>query len=639
MSQASRPPQPDNTTGLDDQQIFADRTQANADNVTPSASHASTDDSDRRAQDHTSYHATTFDFPTLDRNGSVEHLEDLSTRRYRTPPAAPSSLGARHRASMMAQSAMADSTPAFADDQYDMVDDLSEISTDDHEIVSLISTDDDTSDDSVLTPEETVVPSPQQEDDDTDRQEHVEEPMTLSEADSRSSYAAIRWRELKEENELFDSYMSEDMETPRQSTVRDMSSRCSREKRALMPPCHLPSRASPLKAAKSTQQENLIGRLISRPCSKSMALAVAGIAMLGLLIDILLFGYTSQYNMPSGDVVGRASARREALSSQFASITVETYVEKGPDAEHLVPQPVPTGTNVFGQTLYASQQDVRHDVVYPAHMVFSLPHLYTSTLKYREVKGTVSVQRGRIELNATQVKLADGIYAIALDPMDAYGFITYHGNMTNGDFTIRHDFGYDVWSHALLDHWRTDISKMAMKDLAAARKTAHDFKGFMQVECGAGAAATKNVAARLAGNITKDLQVLGTKALSVADKAAEVARSASWEIQRQMLWAEYYAGQAVDEVMALAEKAISSVGKMASWGKKSAKAAVPDTQRTVDSLKLAPERAMSLRRKFLEKTEATNAIDNKEDQFWRTFYRATEKSARENAAAIDTKED
>ncbi|KJX99069.1 hypothetical protein TI39_contig374g00030 [Zymoseptoria brevis] len=103
----------------------------------------------------------------------------------------------------------------FADSQYDMLDDMSEISTDDHDTASIASHDDQTGQ---LTPEQTAS--------DIEGEEDKIEDMTLSPSvavKSKSSNTSQHLRQTQAENDLIDSYMSDDLETPRQSTVGRMA--------------------------------------------------------------------------------------------------------------------------------------------------------------------------------------------------------------------------------------------------------------------------------------------------------------------------------------------------------------------------------------------------------------------------------
>ncbi|KAK5698617.1 hypothetical protein LTR97_006263 [Elasticomyces elasticus] len=170
--------------------------------------------------------STAFSFPTLSPDGSLEDLRQSPRRFPPTPPAALSSLGAARR--MAETKNMSESTSSFADSQYDMVDDLSEISSEDHDTASLGSTDH--IDDDIATDEEESFAerAAQLEADqgleldaqhDEDEDELVRS-LTESEADVDQAVDGQSQSEsFDEEGHTVESFLSEDLETPRQSTV------------------------------------------------------------------------------------------------------------------------------------------------------------------------------------------------------------------------------------------------------------------------------------------------------------------------------------------------------------------------------------------------------------------------------------
>ncbi|KAK4505698.1 hypothetical protein PRZ48_003663 [Zasmidium cellare] len=188
-----------------------------------------------RQQQHTSspsepppIHPFNFNFPTLDIDGSVPDITAHQTRRYPpTPPAALSSLGAKSK--MDRAENVSESEGSFADSQYDMLDDMSDISTDDHETASIASNN---GDDGQLTPDEAGSEADAEESNIAfeDEAQMPTPPSTTASYDdlrtegvssSRRSYSNNQ-QSTKAANDLIDvmdSYMSEDMETPRQSTM------------------------------------------------------------------------------------------------------------------------------------------------------------------------------------------------------------------------------------------------------------------------------------------------------------------------------------------------------------------------------------------------------------------------------------
>lgn len=148
-------------------------------------------------------HPAAFSFPTLSPDGSVDDISTLSPRRRQpAPPAALSSLAAR----MADRGSMVDSTSSLADSTYDMVDDVSEISSDDHDTASLLSVENEISNEGLIVTNDN-------DDDDDDSVVDVEEmPHETREPISHP-------QDLSHAEAACDSFLSDDLDTPRQSTV------------------------------------------------------------------------------------------------------------------------------------------------------------------------------------------------------------------------------------------------------------------------------------------------------------------------------------------------------------------------------------------------------------------------------------
>ncbi|KAK3697839.1 hypothetical protein LTR37_017230 [Vermiconidia calcicola] len=159
------------------------------------------------------HQAAEFEFPTLTPDGSVTDLAIIPTVAHsRTPPAALSSAGAKLRT-------FRNMSDSGADSDYDMVDDVSETSLDDQDTASFASTERAMSEDGQLTP------------DDTDGLESIadtEEERDTANADLEDDTALLEPSDTvrpiletldREENALLDSYLTEDLDTPRQSVL------------------------------------------------------------------------------------------------------------------------------------------------------------------------------------------------------------------------------------------------------------------------------------------------------------------------------------------------------------------------------------------------------------------------------------
>lgn len=180
--------------------------------------------------------------PTLNTDGSIDDLTAHESRHHtRTPPAALSTLGARIKMEQRSnRDNMSDSTSSFEDGQYDMIDDLSEISNDDHETASVASgtdeqrtpADTDSEEDSMLL---------------VDGQHQPSTPPRPTSAQS-AFYLPVGAHAPGFHEGLVQSYASEDLQTPRQSTLTEPLAAARRS--TLVP--------SDLQASQSDQEANHI---------------------------------------------------------------------------------------------------------------------------------------------------------------------------------------------------------------------------------------------------------------------------------------------------------------------------------------------------------------------------------------------
>ncbi|KXT00531.1 hypothetical protein AC579_8829 [Pseudocercospora musae] len=184
-------------------------------------------------------HPFDFTFPTLNVDGSTDELTAHQTRTYRTPPAALSALGARARMPPHPDTSTG-SASSQSNDQWELIDNLSDISNDDHDTASITSNDP-TSDDGELTPDHANSEDELDGHDDTLDQNTVRglppeqagrlptptrttaslvDVLREPSASPRPSLTSSRLRQVRAENDLIDSYMSENQETPTQSTIQ-----------------------------------------------------------------------------------------------------------------------------------------------------------------------------------------------------------------------------------------------------------------------------------------------------------------------------------------------------------------------------------------------------------------------------------
>lgn len=149
--------------------------------------------------------ADSLTFPLLESDGSLPDLRELSFSppRFRTTPAALSSLAAR-----MAAAQDLESSVESLEGHYDMMEDVSEVSTEDgRETASLTSTDHDG--EGELTPDE----------DDAVDENGQDTDMDFGSVGDLAGTLRVNQEQI-EANRILDSYMTDDMDTPRQSLIR-----------------------------------------------------------------------------------------------------------------------------------------------------------------------------------------------------------------------------------------------------------------------------------------------------------------------------------------------------------------------------------------------------------------------------------
>ncbi|KAF2774068.1 hypothetical protein EJ03DRAFT_379809 [Teratosphaeria nubilosa] len=394
-------------------------------------------------------------FPTLSPDGSVEELP----RYYDTPPAALSSLGARLR---MADPLSA-STSSLADSQYDMIDDLSEISNEDQETASLASTEgrESENEDLVAQPEAFAV-------DEVGQARLEEQLQSLESNDSQESSDDEHMTPL-------DSFLSDDLETPRQSTMPYFS----RPPKPFSLSASMPDLKSWPQAPRK-QAKTILPTVL---CLLSM---VAAFPLIWTVLSGLPF-----FQM---NPVAQAALRREALlcALEHATTANSSDVTRTVNIEHLLPMPTAAFVDFLGQKTYATQDRARYQTVLPNRVIVSLPR-HSGYSRYPSPK-TVEVVRGSrgISLASNTTKLIEGVYDISIDPVEAYGFIDI--DLTTKNPSTNHTLPTNFGNRMLQ---RTDISKAVNKDLKVARKAAND----------------------LAVTWSRDLQVMAESAVSVYNKA------------------------------------------------------------------------------------------------------------------------
>ncbi|KAK0293032.1 hypothetical protein LTR35_001063 [Friedmanniomyces endolithicus] len=520
------------------------------------------------------HHPSTFAFPTLSPDGSVEDLSKPPSRPHPTPPAALSSLGSRSIAAM-AERNQTISQPPFSDSQYDMIDDLSEISSDDHETASLVS------DDGIVTPEEGFDEADAQPEEDGELVESMKETGVESEIElsgdehqeSSSSQA------VEVENDTLDSYLQDDLETPTQSTMRS--------------PVQLhrhPAETEDKTGQVSVDHEapQMSAALKARKWVTSASIPRWRLPFL-ILKSIIAVALVSQLPIFTHNPIAEHAFRKHALCSAIQQLTNSTEATKSFSIDHLLPMPTATSTDVFGHQVHYAPLQTNHFIV-------SIPR--SGTIMSRKIQ-SVRVHKATRDIAYNRTRIIDGVYDIAFDPTEAHGTVEVEGVMVHpkSAFTIQHNFGNRLLQRQTYEKARTDISKSVTKDIALASDTARTFGEKLQMELLAGAAATKNVTTQLAVQMTRDLQIFVNAAASMVGKADQALHKTAYAMSKDLAVVS-------KDIVAFGK----SVRKSVHATKQTALALVPTKKMVTSPLMLSHKRAIGFRHKLLRKKGADSPI-------------------------------
>ncbi|TKA76453.1 hypothetical protein B0A55_06099 [Friedmanniomyces simplex] len=507
-----------------------------------------------------------FAFPTLSPDGSVDDLTKSPFRRYPpTPPAALSSLGWRSINTMADPKTMTDSTTSFSDSQYDMVDDLSEISNDDHDTASLASTEHVPSDDGIVTPEEDFSEGGAQLDEEGELVQSMTESEVELEKESGEVVHKPSGRDTVEiENDALDSYLSEDLETPRQSTMPTLA-------QSLRRPQKFQQATTALESRKSSA---------SFPRCSILLIVKTTLAIAAVVLQVYLPLFIS-------NPVAEHANRKHALSSAVLRLTNSTDATRSFSIDHLLPEPTATSVDVFGRTLYSIPSQVHYAPLQPNHVIVSIPRgsVYIMSSKIQSVRA----HKGTRDIAYSQIKIIDGVYDIAIDPAEAHGTVDIEGIMVHpkSAFTIQHNFGNRLLQRQTYEKARTDLSKSVTKDIALASDTARTYSERLQMELLAGAAATKNVTTQLAVQMTRDLQIFVNAATSMVGKVDQAINKTAHAVGKDLAVMSR-------DVVAFGR----SVRKSITATKQTAQALVPTKNSVTSPLKLSHERAVGFSEKL-----------------------------------------
>ncbi|KAL1590187.1 hypothetical protein WHR41_01137 [Cladosporium halotolerans] len=547
---------------------------------------------------HSSYGPTpnNFDFPTLNNDGSVSDLiETRPPPGQRTPPAALSSLAVKMADDNLGSSPVND----LNDGQYDMVDDAS----DSNETVSIASTDNVASDDGddVLTPDESssivdVEESLDMLDSPTDATlsaSPVSRHLLMLEREhlrnlrrARQEQMAIQQEYEEEKERTLDSFLSEDLETPRQSMVGGLDPSSSaitvnedatarKASTGKLTSMHNASPRSEGSAHVGRQGSPLISGLTSTRLQTLLALTL-----------VALIAALSNYRPTSFD----NSYRREALSDALVKLTGSSNATKAFNLDHLLPTPtvLPT-TNVFGQPELGNL-DVHFQGAPPNRIIVSLPKKAFSRAPQPL---SFNVTKAQKEINFNHTMLIDGVYAFTLDPHEAHGIVTVSMPCMKPDLqvTVSHNFGRRLFQLQTYDKARTDISNTVTKDIAVARNRARSLTELLQSELHASIAATQNVTSQLAQQISHEAQAMASNAASALNKWHSASTATIATLQDEIA--------AVEEKLARAETQIDDfVADLAGRVKRS----------VMQPITVAQQRASKISAKYLGSDAAREKV-------------------------------
>lgn len=526
-----------------------------------------------------------FDFPTLNIDGSVPDLiETHPPRGQRTPPAALSSLGLK-----MADENTTNNVNDLNDGQYDMVDDVSDVS---NETVSIAS-----EDGGMLTPDGTN--SLIDLDEASELPDHHSAAVAAAASNShgplhhqlqmldrqhkeklrqaREEQIALQKEYEIEKEKTLDSFLSEDLETPRQSTIKAFDSSAS-----AVTVLEAPDRDAEKSTLGSQMYDTIMhkpapgnGQILFRILSSGIAYSLTFLTV--YLFGTMLLGVTVKFNAtPSSDL----ATRRTALSDALVKLTNSTNATKTFNIEHLLPTPtILSSTDCFGNPEQGTL-DVHFQGVPPNHIIISLPS--KSPGRAPQVLDTHVSKAGKL-LAFNQTKLIDGIYAITLDPYDAYGIVTVSMPCKKPelDVTVSHNFGRRLFHLQTYDKARSDLSTHVTKDAAIVRERARSLTDRLQNELSASIAATHNVTSQIVQQMSHDAHQFASSAASVLGKLQTTSEATASAVRKDIA--------AVQEHLARAETQVDDfVADVASRAMRS----------VMESLTVAQDRAGKIRAKY-----------------------------------------
>lgn len=272
------------------------------------------------------------------------------------------------------------------------------------------------------------------------------------------------------------------------------------------------------------------GELSKLARSKGQGRARAYWATLAPFISfIVLWTFAILQSYQKQDAVLTLSHRREGL---LAAMTKTTNSANGKelDIEHLLPEcwsndPLkgPVSVGQCKEPIATMQH------MLPNHLIVSL----SPDPRHPKVISTKMYRKDGRALEFNHTKLIEGVYDFALPTEEATGsvFLNIMTSHPERNITASHDFGRRLLQRRTYEKASTDVSK----DIAVMRTTAKTITSKLSTEVGAGVWATKNVTSQLALHMSKELQTIGNKALSIFGKAAHAGNQTATTITKDFV--------------------------------------------------------------------------------------------------------
>lgn len=512
---------------------------------------------------------SSFDFPILNDDGSLPDLIVTHPRRgERTPPAALSSLAFK-----MADGTANNAVDDLNDGQYDMVDDVSVVS-DSNDTVSIASTDILTSDeDRAFTPDpsESVI-EPHEATEKAERYDHrLDDELSRLKQDYHQNLRQVRETEVALQKQYeavketaLDSFLSEDLETPRQSTIRSFSKPATA---TAVGEDGAQGEASSKLSGKDGDAPDVQPQKPVKLFGTSLFSAFKQVYIrlcLFILLSVIvrhLCGPSLQLAYP---VAGELLFRRVKLGNALVEFTNSSSVNatKMFNLEHLLPVPtlLPTKT-MFGKQEVGTL-DVHFQGTHPNHIIISLPR---KALDDAPQLISTYVHKDTQAVNFNQTELIHGVYAITVDPRHAHGLVTVSMPCTKPamNVIVTHDFGHRYFQRQTYGNARTDISETVNKDLAIARHRVRNLTDRLQSEINATLAATHSIASQISQQASQEAQTLADNAVSVfngwyatSEATAKAIRKDYTAVQERLKQAETQVDEYVAEVAKRAKRSV-----------------------------------------------------------------------------------